>query len=107
MNNNNKSNQQLYKSDPTGQNGSAIRDQSKQVAEKISRIKQLRLEKRLTQQVVADMLEIDQSDYSKIERGERGISYEVCKRMALVFDTSMDYISELTDDPRYYPRNEK
>ena len=98
------SKQKLYNS--TAKNDpSSSRDLSKQAAEKISRIKQLRLERGLTQQVTADMLEIDQSDYSKIESGERGISYEVCKRMALVFETSMDYISGLTDEKKSYPRN--
>ena len=104
MRKNTRSNQELYNSRSDADTAS-IRDLSAQAAEKISRIKQLRLERHLTQQVVADMLEIDQSDYSKIERGERGVSYEVCKRMALVFDTSMDYISGLTDEKKSYPRN--
>lgn len=50
---------------------------------------------------------IDQSDYSKIETGKRNMSFEQCKRLALVLDTSMDYLAGLTDDPKPYPRNEK
>ena len=47
---------------------------------------------------------IDQSDYSKIETGKRGVSFEQCKRLAVVLETSMDYLAGLTDDPRPYPR---
>ena len=47
---------------------------------------------------------IDQSDYSKIETGKRGVSFEQCKRLAVVLETSMDDLAGLTDDPRPYPR---
>ena len=47
---------------------------------------------------------IDQSDYSKIETGKRGVSFEQCKRLAVVLETSMDYLAGLTDDPSPYPR---
>lgn len=50
---------------------------------------------------------IDQSDYSKIETGKRGMSLEQCKRIALVLNTSMDYLAGLTDDPKPYPRSQK
>lgn len=47
---------------------------------------------------------IDQSDYSKIESGKRHLSFEQCKRLALVLDTSMDYLAGLTDESAPYPR---
>ncbi len=47
---------------------------------------------------------IDQSDYSKIERGERYYTFEQCRRIAMVLDTSMDYLAGLTDESRSYPR---
>ncbi len=47
---------------------------------------------------------IDQSDYSKIETGKRGMTFEQCRRIAAVLETSMDYLAGLTDDPRPYPR---
>lgn len=53
----------------------------------------------------ADAYGIDQSDYSKIERGKHWMLFEQCKRIALALDTSMDYLAELTDDPKPYPRS--
>ena len=47
---------------------------------------------------------IDQSAYSKIERGERYLSFEQCKRVALALHTSMDYLAGLTDEKAPYPR---
>lgn len=47
---------------------------------------------------------IDQSDYSKIETGQRYYTFEQCKRIALALDTSMDYLAGLTDDSKPYPR---
>lgn len=48
---------------------------------------------------------IYQSDYSKIERGTRYLTFEQCKRVALALNTSMDYLAELTDEEKPYPRS--
>ena len=48
---------------------------------------------------------IDQSAYSKLEIGKRNLSFEQCKRIALVLDTSMDFLAGLTDEPKPYPRS--
>ena len=50
------------------------------------------------------LTEIDQSDYSKIERGTRNMSFEQCKRIAVALNTSMDYLAGLTDEKKPYPR---
>ena len=50
---------------------------------------------------------IDQSDYSKLENGRRQLTFEQCKRIAIVLDTSMDYLAELTDCAKPYPRKTK
>lgn len=46
---------------------------------------------------------IDQSDYSKLERGLRYYTYEQCRRIAQALGTSMDYLAGLTDEQRPYP----
>lgn len=70
----------------------------------MSRLQELRKAKGYSQIKMQMLTGIDQSDYSKIETGKRGVSFEQCKRLAVVLETSMDYLAGLTDDPRPYPR---
>ena len=70
----------------------------------MSRLRELRKSKRLTQ--VQMLTGIDQSDYSKIESGKRYYTFEQCKRIALALNTSMDYLAELADEKKPYPRNQ-
>ena len=67
-------------------------------------IKALRKSRGYTQVRMQMLTGIDQSDYSKIETGKRGMTFEQCRRIAAVLETSMDYLAGLTDDPRPYPR---
>lgn len=70
----------------------------------MDRLRKFRKEKGYTQIKMQLLTGIDQSDYSKIEKGKRYYTFEQCKRIALALDTSMDYLAGLTDDPRPYPR---
>ncbi|MCI8328757.1 MAG: helix-turn-helix transcriptional regulator [Oscillibacter sp.] len=70
----------------------------------MSRLKKLRKERGFSQIKMQVLTGIDQSDYSKIETGKRGMSFEQCRRIALALDTSMDYLAGLTNDPSPYPR---
>lgn len=70
-----------------------------------TRLKELRQSKKYTQIKMQHLTGIDQSDYSKLENGKRNYTFEQCKRIALALDTSMDYLAELTDDPKPYPRS--
>lgn len=72
----------------------------------MSRLKDLRKEKGITQIQMQILTGIDQSDYSKIENGKRYYTFEQCKRIALALDTSMDYLAGLTDEKEAYPRNQ-
>lgn len=71
----------------------------------MTRLKALRKQKGLTQVRVQTLTGIDQSDYSKLERGTRHLNFEQCKRLALVLGTSMDYLAGLTDEKTPYPRS--
>ena len=70
----------------------------------MTRLKELRKERGYTQVKMQMLTGIDQSDYSKIEAGKRHYTFEQCKRIALALDTSMDYLAELTDEQKPYPR---
>lgn len=69
-----------------------------------NRLKELRLKKKLTQLRVETKTGIDQSDYSKMENGIRYPTMEQAIVLSKLYDTSIDYIYHLTDDPRPYPR---
>jgi len=71
-----------------------------------NRLRELRMERGYTQAEMQLLTNIDQSDYSKIERGERYMSFEQCKRLAFALDTSMDYLAGLTDEKKPYPQPE-
>ena len=74
------------------------------MGEIMSRLKELRKARGLTQIAVQMRTGIDQSDYSKIESGKRNLSFEQCKQLALALNTSMDYLAGLTDVKEPYPR---
>lgn len=70
----------------------------------MNRLRELRRERGYTQVKMQILTGIDQSAYSKIERGERYLSFEQCKRVAQALHTSMDYLAGLTDEKAPYPR---
>ena len=73
----------------------------------MNRLKELRKERGFTQIKMQMLTGIDQSDYSKIETGKRNMTFDQCRRIALALETSMDYLSGLTDEPKPYPRARK
>ena len=72
----------------------------------MSRLRDLRKERGLTQVRMQMLTGIDQSDYSKIESGKRFYTFEQCRRIAQALGTSMDYLAGLTDEKDPYPRTE-
>lgn len=70
----------------------------------MDRLKELRKERGFTQIKMQMLTGIDQSDYSKIERGTRYYTFEQCKRIAVALGTSMDYLAGLTDEKEPYPK---
>ena len=68
------------------------------------RIKDLREDKDLLQKDVANFLNISQTNYSKYELGKINIPINTLKKLALFFDTRIDYLLGLTDEPKPYPR---
>ena len=74
---------------------------------KMSRLRELRREKGFTQIKIQMLTGIDQSDYSKIENGSRYMTFEQCKKLAFVLETSMDYLAGLTNEKNPYPRSDQ
>lgn len=73
----------------------------------MSRLKDLRIKRGYTQIKMQMLTGIDQSDYSKIESGKRYYTFEQCRKIAIALNTSMDYLAELTDEEKPYPKNKK
>ena len=70
----------------------------------MNKLKELRLKKGYTQIKMQMLTGIDQSDYSKLENGKRYFTFEQCRKLAATLDTSMDYLADLTDESKPYPR---
>lgn len=70
----------------------------------MTKLKDLRLEKGYTQIKMQQLTGIDQSDYSKLENGKRFFTIEQLKRIAIILDTSADYLLDLTDEKKPYKR---
>lgn len=68
------------------------------------RIRDLREDRDLSQQQIADYLMCDQSLYSKYEREERPVPLEVMAKLADYYNTSIDYLVGRTDRKEPYPR---
>ena len=68
------------------------------------RLGDLRQDNDMTQQQVADIIKCDRSQYARYERGWRDIPTDLLRKLAKLYNTSTDYILELTDDPRPYKR---
>ena len=68
------------------------------------RLRYLRKMKGFTQIKVQMLTGIDQSDYSRLETDSRYPTVGQAISLAFIFDTSLDYIYGLTDDPAPYPR---
>ena len=67
------------------------------------RIRDLREDRDLKQQQIADYLMCDQSLYSKYERGERAIPLAAMIELAKLYKTSLDYLAGLTSQRKPYP----
>ena len=64
------------------------------------RIKDLREDSDLKQKQLAEVLQCDQSLYSKYERGERPLPLEYAARLADFYGVSIDYLVGRTEEKR-------
>ena len=74
----------------------------------LKRLKNLREDNDLFQQDIANLLKITRQQYSLYELGKRDIPAEFIRTLAKYYNTSTDYILELTDDiTPYKQKNDK
>ena len=70
----------------------------------MNRLKDLREDKDLLQKDIAEILNVSQTNYSKYELEKINIPVETLKKLALLYNTSIDYILGLTNIKKPYDR---
>lgn len=70
----------------------------------MKRLAELRKEKGYTQVKMQMLTGIDQSNISKMELGIIEPNISMLKEFAKIVDTSIDYLTEFTDERKPYPR---
>ena len=64
----------------------------------------LREDRDLSQAEMAEMLSIAQTTYSDYELGKINVPIDILKKLAVYFDTSIDYLLDFTDEKQPYRR---
>ena len=59
---------------------------------KYAKIKELRILNRYSQKQIAELLEMQVTQYRRYENGERSIPIEVIIKIADIYDVSIDYL---------------
>lgn len=67
----------------------------------MNRLKELRIEKNLSQSKLAELFNISQQAVSHYEKGIRDIDSSLMKNLANFFDVSTDYLLGITDVKNY------
>lgn len=68
------------------------------------RLKNIREDKDITQAEIANILNCKQNTYQQYESGKRQIPLEALIKLAKFYDTSIDYLLEITDEIKPYPK---
>lgn len=73
----------------------------------LKRLKDLREDNDLTQEIIANLLKITRPQYSLYETGKRDIPVDLLRKLAKFYETSLDYIVGDTDIFERYPEKKK
>ncbi len=71
----------------------------------MNRLRELREDRDLYQKDIAKLLNIDQSNYSKLELEKLNIPVEILKKLSDFYNTSIDYLLYRTDKREPYPKS--
>ena len=74
---------------------------------KYGRIRDIRIDRGLTQEDVAKILHVSQNTYSQYEIGTTRYPLDAVVTLAEFYGVSMDYLVGLTDELEPYPRKRK
>lgn len=72
-----------------------------------NRIRELREDADLTQKQVGQFLNMSQTGYNQYEIGKNDIPTRVLIELAKFYNTSTDYLLNLTDEKNPYPRKKR
>lgn len=82
-------------------------DNMKNEVLRFAQIRDLRIDRGLTQSQVAQILNVKQNTYSQYEIGVLNYPLDVVIRLAEYYGTSTDYLLGLTDVPEPLPRRRR
>ena len=74
---------------------------------KYGRIRDIRIDRGLTQEQVAKILNVKQNTYSQYEIGVVNYPLDAVVKLAEYYGVSVDYLVGLTDEDTPYPRKRK
>ena len=70
----------------------------------MERLRDIREDRDLKQSDIAKLLNVSQQTYSRYENDEISIDKDSLIKLAIYYDTSVNYLLELTDERKPYPR---
>lgn len=70
----------------------------------IKRLKDLREDNDYTQEYIGNKTHMKREQYSRYETGKRDIPLDTLIELSKLYNTSVDYILNLTDEKKPYPR---
>ena len=73
----------------------------------MERLKDIREDRDLKQSDIAKLLNVRQQTYSRYENDEISIDKDSLIKLANYYNTSVDYLLELTDERKPYPRKKQ
>lgn len=72
---------------------------------KMNRLRDLREDKDLFQKDIAKYLNMSQTGYSQYETETNDIPTDILKKLAIYYNTSIDYLLCVTDERKPYPKS--
>ena len=73
----------------------------------MERLRDIREDRDLKQSDIAKLLNVSQQTYSRYESDEISIDKDSLVKLANYYNTSVDYLLELTDERKPYPRKKQ